>query len=402
MFFSSSIYSLSSTNLRRVLFLILSLFLFFFFLYSFTFISADTNQELENKQQEIEQLKHELDRVRGQKQTLSSTISYLDNKIKLTQAEISQTTQQIDILERDIQELTQKIGELDLTLEQLSRVLVHRISDTYKRSRINPFIGLISSDNLNDLLNHYKYLQNSQKHDRQMLYQLETIRTDYDQQKTLKQEKQDELDAIQLKLVDQEETLEGQQQEKRYLLILTENDEKKFQEQLAQALAEKAALENALVSGVEVGPIKQGEAIGLVGNSGYPGCSTAKHLHFEVRKNNSWVDPGQYLQNKTVQDEGFIDGKTETANYGSGNWPWPIADTIRLTQHFGITPWSSRYTYSGGIHTGYDMNSTSSDIIRAPADGTLYTSTQSCGSSLINIVYIDHGDELISFYLHVQ
>ena len=154
-----------------------------------------------------------------------------------------------------------------------------------------------------------------------------------------------------------------------------------------------------MVSGVKVGPVKRGDPIALVGNSGYPGCSTGKHLHFEIRKNNTWVDPGSYLSGKTVVDEQNGGGNV---SLGSGSWPWPIEDTVRLTQFYGHTPYSWRYTYSGGIHTGYDMVSTSSDVIRAPADGTLFKSSQFCGSSTINIVYIEHGDNVVSLYLHVQ
>jgi len=44
-----------------------------------------------------------------------------------------------------------------------------------------------------------------------------------------------------------------------------------------------------------------------------------------------------------------------------------------------------------------------SEIIRAPRDGTLFSSSQSCGGgSMIKIKYIDHGDGITSFYLHVQ
>ena len=104
------------------------------------------------------------------------------------------------------------------------------------------------------------------------------------------------------------------------------------------------------------------------------------------------------MQNKSVYDEAV----RANVNVGSGGWSWPIQDTVRLTQHYGVTPYSSIYKYSGGIHTGFDMVSTTSDVIRAPADGNLYKSSQSCGSSIINIVYIEHGEGLISFYLHVQ
>ena len=85
-------------------------------------------------------------------------------------------------------------------------------------------------------------------------------------------------------------------------------------------------------------------------------------------------------------------------NVGSGSWLWPIEDFVRLTQFYGHTPYSWRYSYSGEIHTGYDMVSTSSDVIRAPADGTLFKSSQMCGPNNINVVYIEHGDNLVSLY----
>ena len=88
---------------------------------------------------------------------------------------------------------------------------------------------------------------------------------------------------------------------------------------------------------------------------------------------------------------------------GTGSWDWPLEGDVIVTQRFGKTPWSWRYTYSGGIHTGVDMVSNSSTVIRASADGTMYSSTQTCGdTSIIKIKYIEQNDGIVSFYLHVQ
>ena len=255
----------------------------------------------------------------------------------------------------------------------------------------DPVLLILSSNNLGEAFNRFSYLKKIQESDRSLLQRLTKAKDTYNAEKLDQEE-------LQNKLASQKKQLDTQKAAKASLLAITKNDEKKYQTLLSQALAEKAAIEKALVSGTKVGPVKAGDPIALVGNSGYPGCSTGKHLHFEVRKNNAWVDPGPYLQNKTVYDEAV----RSNANIGSGGWAWPIQDTIRLTQHYGVTPYSSIYKYSGGIHTGFDMVSTTSDVIRAPSDGNLYKSSESCGSSIINIVYIEHGDGLISFYLHVQ
>lgn len=328
-----------------------------------------------------------LQKTGEQKKTLSNQIAQYDAQIKLTSLKISQTEEKIALLGT-------RIDQLEGSLTTLSGAFSGRAVETYKMQRLgDPFLLLVSAPDLGEAVSRFHYLQRIQEADRDLLNRLQTAQTTYVGQKTDQEELQAELEK-------QKASLDAQKKAKNALLTQTKNDEKRYQQFLAQALAEKAAIEAALVSGVKVGPINQGDPIGLVGNSGYPGCSTGKHLHFEVRKGGVWVDPGPYLQSKTVLDEQNGGGNV---TIGSGGWPWPIQDTVRLTQFYGHTPYSWKYTYSGGIHTGFDMVSTSSDVIRAPASGTLYKSAQNCGgSSIINIIYIDHGNDTLSFYLHVQ
>jgi len=343
--------------------------------------------DISNVNERIDCYQKELSRLSNQKKTLSNQIAQFDAQIRLTTLKISQTEEKIGLLSGRIERLE---GSVEVLLEAFSS----RAVETYKMVRFeDPLLVVMSSPNLNEAVSRFHYLKRIQDADRDLLRRLQEAQTSYEDEKLSQEELQEQLKQQKIEL-------NNQKQAKNALLTQTRSDEKSYQQLLAQAYAEKAALEAALVTGTEVGPVKRGDPIALVGNTGYPGCSTGKHLHLEIRVNNMWTDPSAYLQSKSVLDEQNNGGMV---TIGSGDWPWPIEDTIRLTQFYGVTPYSWRYTYSGGIHTGLDMVSTTSDILRAPQDGTLYKSSQLCGgSSVINIVYIEHSDNLISFYLHVQ
>ncbi|MBI5019207.1 peptidoglycan DD-metalloendopeptidase family protein [Candidatus Gottesmanbacteria bacterium] len=362
-------------------------------------VSRVSAQTAEQNEKTIQELKDKISSLQTEQNTLSKQITLLDSQIKLTELQIGSTEKKIDVLENEIGELAGEISRLeDLKTKRLELVL-HRIPQSYKRASSSQFGWLLFSDNFSELLTRAKYLVQVQEEDTTLYKQLQLTQMNYNERRDVREAKKLEQETLRKTLEKHTKDLATQKKQKQGLLDQTKSSEVVYQRLLAQALAEKQALERALVDSVKVGPVKKGDPIALVGNTGFPGCSTGAHLHFEVRQGSSWVDPSSYLSNKTVKDE--QGGGDWTV--GSGSWNWPLSDTIRLTQHFGKTPWSWRYGYSGGIHTGFDMISTGSEVIRAPADGDLYSSSQSCGtSSVIKIKYIEHGGGLISFYLHVQ
>ncbi len=355
---------------------------------------------IEETDKTIQELKDKITGLQSQQNTLSKQITLLDSQIKLTELQMADTKRKIDVLDHEIDELTNEIGRLeDLKTKRLALVL-HRIPESYKRTANSQFGWLLFAADFTDLLTRVKYLTQVQAEDTLLYKQLQLTQNNFNDRRDIREEKKTEQEALRLELEKHTKDLAAQKKAKQQLLDQTRNSEAEYQKLLAQALAEKQALERALVDSVKVGPVKKGDPIALVGNSGYPGCSTGAHLHFEVRQGGNWVDPSGYLSSKTVKDE---QNNGSDWTLGSGSWEWPLADTVRMTQHFGKTPWSWRYNYSGGIHTGFDMISTSSTVIKAPADGTLYSSSQTCGtSSVIKIKYIDFGGGTIAFFLHVQ
>lgn len=342
-------------------------------------VCGDLNQE-----ECIRKYTQKRDDETSKKNTLSAEIDYMDTQIYLTTLRIQQTEQQIADTEAEIETLGGRIEGVNSSLDYLTKLLFNKIKEGYKRRDVPLFNIFLDSDSASTLLNQLKYTQIAQENDRRVAYQLQQAKQNFEDQKDLREKKVKELDTLEATLESYKNNLDNQKQEKEAILQITKNNEALYQRIIQQALAEFRAVQGAVLSSTKVGPIKKGEPFALVGNSGAPDCSTGAHLHYEVHSNsswNSWIDASPYL---------------------SGEWLHPLQDPVIITQSFGQTPWSSRYSYSGGIHTGIDMYSNSSDVIRAPADGELYTSSQLCGSAVLNVKRIVHNNGIETFYLHVQ
>ena len=384
---------------KKLFFLLLLLATAVFFLFRPP-VRADVNDDLREVQQRIEEYERKIAELENQAQTLASTIAYLDNRINLTTAQISQTELELQSLEKEIAALSKKIETLDLSLSRLSQILTTRVKKTYQQSFTPPLYLVFSSGRFSDLVFYLKYLHAAQLHDRQLMFQMEETRFNYDAQKKLKEEKQAEAEALKEKLEQQKTTLANQKREKEKLLEITRNDEKRFQQLLAAARAELEAIQSIIAGQgeeTEVGHVSAGEKIATV-IQGASACSTGTHLHFEVVKGGAHTDPAAYLKPKSVSYADDLVGRLNL----TGSWDWPLNDPITITQEYGMSYWARVLNYyNGGPHTGIDMQSPDSTV-KAVQPGTLYRGSIPCGGGTLRYVHVAQEDGLDTYYLHVN
>jgi peptidoglycan hydrolase CwlO-like protein len=180
----------------------------------------------------------------GQAKTLSSAIDYLNTQIKLAQAKIATTTIQLEKLNVEIQDLSGRIESIDYSLDDLTKLFISRVRETYMRPGKFDTAIIAQSSGLPDILRNVEYTKKIRDHDRSILLALEKSRLDASAQKELKEEKQTEIEALKKKLDADKAALNSQIASKNQLLTETKNDEKRYQSLRQEAANRVAQLAN--------------------------------------------------------------------------------------------------------------------------------------------------------------
>jgi len=354
-------------------------------------------KKIEEIQAEIEQYEREISRLRFQSNTLSNQIAQFNAQIRLTTLKIQETQEKILLLGG-------RIDQLEISLEALTKAFSSRASETYKMVRLgDPLIFLISAPDLSSVVSRYHYLQRIQEADRDLLMRLQKAQGVYQEEKTDQEDLQEQLEI-------QKTNLNNQKAAKANLLAITKNDERKYQQLLAQARAEYEAIQ-AIMAGKgteeEVGKVSQGQRIASV-IQGTSCNSDGAHLHFTIGQNGSTHNPFDYLKAGIDYENCSGPGSCSPADPFDprGGWNWPISSKIKFTQGYGAT-WAIANTWVGRIysfHNGIDISSSSSSEIRAVKSGTLYRGSYTgYNGCRLRYVRVDHDDsDLDTLYLHVN
>lgn len=396
---------------KKIIFLLPTLLIALSFLFfQVTSVHADEEgnklRELEDK---IAEYEAKISESKSKQKTLANTIDVLNNQIYLTTVRINKTTQDMTVLEEEVKELGTKIETLDQSLNDVSELLQIRVEETYKKSFLPTFSIIFTSNGFSDFLSRFEYLKSVQQHDKELMFDMEETKLNFDKQKILKESKQEELQVLEETLKNQSMQLGNQKYSKEHLLNLTKNDEREFQKLLQSAKSEFEAIQAIIAqrgNEAKVGPVKKGDVIASI-ISGKSCNSNGTHLHFTVvDQNNNTLNPFSKLKpidHQNCSGPGEC-GEGDPFN-PSGDWDWPLKPSIRFMQGYGST-WAVRNTWVGQIysfHNGIDIRG-SSTTVYAVADGELSRGSYSgSGGCALRYVRLDHKDSNIStLYLHVN
>lgn len=201
----------------------------------FTYGNQDElNQIVSSCQQKVSSLQQ-------QASSLSSEIQLFDTKIYLTTLQIQETENKIRQTQEEIEKLSGRIENLNTSLDHLSKVLLEKIVEGYKKRETPLFEIFLDSDNASILFNRLKYAKKTEQNDQHVAFQLQQAKTNFEQQKNLREQKKMELDQLNQTLSQQKLALDSQRTQKQKLLADTQNSEATYQRLLSQAKAQLAA-----------------------------------------------------------------------------------------------------------------------------------------------------------------
>jgi len=309
----------------------------------------------------------------AKKRTLQNEIASKTVQIELTTHRIVSARQNITQLEEEISQLDVKIFKLDISLDQLSEILITRIAETYKKGQIDPLALLFSSKDFSEFVSRYKYLRVMQLHDRKLMIQMETARTSYADQKTIKEEKQTQLENWKRYLEQEKIDLAQAVEARKILLAETETS---YQRTMARIAAEKTKLAGVSIFG-KPAEFKQWPednnyfnqtdvrwALMLIGGGVYYdpadpsymwnyGCAVTS-MAMVLKNKGAGIDPGSLSQSpiyradlmawQDVPGPGGFGGSIEVVGHGYGG----TVDWGRIDSNLNADNWVVVYVSSVG------------------------------------------------------
>jgi murein DD-endopeptidase MepM/ murein hydrolase activator NlpD len=374
--------NLNLKKLAILTILIVSLFGLILFQYIPTtpVAEASTIDELQTKSQ---QLQANIDANSNKIQELSAQADSLQKKVDELNVEIARANTEIQLTEVKLEELRLRLIAAEEELERQKKLLKSTLQAIYERSGASTFELLMATDSFTDFVNEQEYLGQLQSAVKQSTDEVIRLKQQIEAEKTAQEElltkQQQQRAVVDAKRAEQQDLLNSTQgEESRYRAIVAQQ-----QDELQEAEEQLAALLSA-GNYVSYGPVYRGQVIGSVGSTGY---STGPHIHFQVYRNGSTVNPS-------------AGGSTLINGY-----QWPLFGGVGwISQAYGCVAgyWDYSVKCNGGqnsFHSGLDIATSAYTPVVAADNGEVIF--KGCRAGLGYVVVIEHGGGWQTWYPHM-
>ncbi|MEO2507728.1 peptidoglycan DD-metalloendopeptidase family protein [Clostridium paraputrificum] len=303
-------------------------------------VHADTLQEKKDKKEDIE---NKLEDTKDERKVIEKESAKLQEELDLVKTKLDKLNEEINTLNKENKNLEEEILEVEKVLEENYEIIRSIIKIQYEQ-KVGGYLSiLLEAKDFGNFLRRLEVVSNLIKNND------ETIR---------------EIKELQVELESKKETLTKQMDEINKNKIIVEEEKGK----LDKLNKENKAKVKKLIK-------LQGEL-----------SSQIKLTEKEISELES---RGQEINNEIVSSSGG-------GNYNGSKMAWPVIGYTTLSSKFGyrIHPISGEKK----LHTGIDIPAPAGTPVVAANSGTVIISRYD--NSYGNMVAIDHGGGIVSFYAH--
>lgn len=315
----------------------------------------------------------------GELTSIAERVPHVEAQLKTARAKQSETARELIAVREDIRRLRPGLEAARADYQRKQRLLAESIGTDYRSADPDAVELLATSGSVSDAMAKLKYSAVLEEHLDGLARDAEAAYGAMQERATTLETRQGSLELLERQLQSLGESIEAQRAELDELLANRSREAAYLQEKIVRAeLVQGRLLDeaggNAIWGSFSDGArVKQGEAIGFEGSTGF---STGCHTHFSVIKDGRWHNPATFWTMLRKPDGSFV-------------------------QPYGWTAWAKQGVYGGNIHNGIDVVQGCGKPVRAAADGVVIRDIRSDGSGFGHYVMIRHAGGLITLYGHL-
>ena len=333
------------------------------FVHSATLTNDKIKQDEESKkaaEEEKKALKSNLTDVKSLLASLETSKNDLENYIQQLDADLNEINDKIDQLNRLISDKEFEIQTTERELEEAKKVenaqynmMKRRIKFMYERGESSHIEMLLSSKNFVDFLNKAEFINRVSAYDRRMLDSYIDAKDQVAEKEQLLISQRNELEEAKGALQNEQDAVEALMADKEQEITVFEGDISNKEAAIAEYEA-MIAEQDQIIKSLEAAILEE-----------------KKRLLAENKK---------------------------AIVYDGGQFKWPAPSYTRISDEYGTRIHPILGTEQ--FHNGVDMAAPNGSPILAAYDGEVIAASYS--PTMGNYIMIDHGDGLITIYMHAS
>ncbi|MCR4641075.1 MAG: peptidoglycan DD-metalloendopeptidase family protein [Lachnospiraceae bacterium] len=310
---------------------------------------------LEKEKKELQQGKKNvqamISSLEGKKQELNAVVQELDEEVTRVENDIAQLEEAITLKEGEIEETRQELLEAEEVALAQYEAMKERICFMYERGESLYTELMMGAESFGDWLNKAEYIQMLSDYDRKKLEEFQLVAENVRVTKEL-------LEA-------EEEVLEG-----------TRAEAEQNRSDLNALIGEKQSQIAAYQKEIE------DEETAMAA------------LDAELHAQESIIAA---VEAQLASDRAAL-AEAQRMHYNGGKFAWPAPDYVRISSPYGYRMHPIYKVQK--LHSGVDLASAMGSRILAAYDGKVIAAGYN--ASMGNYIMIDHGDNLVTVYMHAS